>query len=113
MWLKYAFFQVHSATMGGADPSLSNCMSTQMSLQCMHSSTTARGGNYQHRLPPLPVDNGTNGSINTSGSGTALTSQSNDSHRADMHNNPGFEPDFGDVSTLAISNHISRFKLSV
>lgn len=88
--------QIHSATMGGVDPNLSNCMSTQSSLQCMHANTTARGGTYQHRLPPLPVDNATNGSINTSGSGSALTPQSNDSRRSDMHNNPGFEPDFGD-----------------
>lgn len=84
--------------MGGVDPGLSNCLSQQMSLQCMHANTTARGGSYQHRLPPLPVDNSTNGSINTSASGSVLTSKSNDSRRADMHNNPGFEPDFGDVS---------------
>ncbi|VDM31185.1 unnamed protein product [Hydatigera taeniaeformis] len=90
--------QIHSATMGGVDPNLSNCMSTQASLQCMHANTTARGGTYQHRLPPLPMDNVTNGSINTSGSGSALTPQSNDSRRSDMHNNPGFEPDFGDLA---------------
>ncbi|VDK33952.1 unnamed protein product [Taenia asiatica] len=88
--------QIHSATMGGVDPNLANCMSTQASLQCMHANTTARVGAYQHRLPPLPVDNITNGSINTSGSGSVLTPQSNDSRRSDMHNNPGFEPDFGD-----------------
>lgn len=86
--------------MGGVDPNLSNCMSTQASLQCMHANTTARVGTYQHRLPPLPVDNITNGSINTSGSGSVLTPQSIDSRRSDMHNNPGFEPDFGDVSVL-------------
>lgn len=82
--------------MGGVDPGLSNCLSTQMSLQCLHANTTARGSSYQHRLPPLPVDNGTNGSIS---SGSVLTPQPADSRRTDMHNNPGFEPDFGDVST--------------
>ncbi|VDL59477.1 unnamed protein product [Hymenolepis diminuta] len=105
--------QVHSATMGGVDPGLSNCLSQQMSLQCMHANTTARGGGYQHRLPPLPIDNSTNGSINTSTSGSVLTSKSNDSRRADMHNNPGFEPDFGDPllnpieeATLSTISHV-------
>lgn len=73
-----------------------------MSLHCMHASTTARGGSFQHRLPPLPIDSVTNGNSNTGSSGAVLTSQSNDSHRVDMHNNPGFEPDFGDVSSLVI-----------
>lgn len=78
----------------GSDNSMQACMNSQM----IHANTTARSGVYPQRLPPLPLDNGMNGNINPSSAGVLLTAQSTDPRRADMHNNPGFEPDFCDVS---------------
>uniref|UniRef100_A0A5K3FB27 Arf-GAP domain-containing protein n=1 Tax=Mesocestoides corti TaxID=53468 RepID=A0A5K3FB27_MESCO len=89
--------QFQSGTIGG-DPNMAGCLNTQVPLQCMYANTTARAGSYPQRLPPLPVDNGTNGCINTNTSGGILTTQSAECRRPDMHNNPGFEPDFGDDS---------------
>lgn len=82
------------------DAGMQGCMNAQMSLQCMHANTTARSGGYQQRLPPLPIESGTNGSGNVSNSSSILAAQSADLRRADMHNNPGFEPDFGEVRIL-------------
>uniref|UniRef100_A0A5K3FA33 Arf-GAP domain-containing protein n=3 Tax=Mesocestoides corti TaxID=53468 RepID=A0A5K3FA33_MESCO len=102
--------QFQSGTIGG-DPNMAGCLNTQVPLQCMYANTTARAGSYPQRLPPLPVDNGTNGCINTNTSGGILTTQSAECRRPDMHNNPGFEPDFGDSAHCIISRPSSFAQL--
>uniref|UniRef100_A0A0X3NWQ2 Arf-GAP with GTPase, ANK repeat and PH domain-containing protein 1 n=1 Tax=Schistocephalus solidus TaxID=70667 RepID=A0A0X3NWQ2_SCHSO len=82
--------QQHHSSINSNEPNISGCSNT--STPCLYPGpNAARGGGYSHH----PSDNG----FSLQSSTSACTDSSNiTARRSDVHNNPGFEPDFSEES---------------
>ncbi|VDL93012.1 unnamed protein product [Schistocephalus solidus] len=82
--------QQHHSSINSNEPNISGCSNT--STPCLYPGpNAARGGGYSHH----PSDNG----FSLQSSTSACTDSSNiTARRSDVHNNPGFEPDFSECA---------------